>query len=151
MYHVMVDSIQWIIFCEANSSVLFFYLLINDLIEFLVFLCSIMPVIVMTVRLLICQKIEKKKKVMWCRCRCQREIWIGMAHVHYIQIDIGFVYGMLLIIMWLLLQRIKKNRDPRWEDEFQFVVEQPPTHDKLHVEVVSTSSRSLLHQKVYNS
>lgn len=74
-----------------------------------------------------------------------------MAHVHYIQIDIGFVYGMLLIIMWLLLQRIKKNRDPRWEDEFQFVVEQPPTHDKLHVEVVSTSSRSLLHQKVYNS
>ncbi|CAL5212667.1 unnamed protein product [Lathyrus oleraceus] len=44
-------------------------------------------------------------------------------------------------------KRIKKNRDPRWEDEFQFPVEEPPTNDKLHVEVVSTSSRNLLHQK----
>ncbi|XP_027904826.1 synaptotagmin-2-like isoform X2 [Vigna unguiculata] len=42
---------------------------------------------------------------------------------------------------------IKKNRDPRWEEEFQFLVEDPPTNDKLHVEVVSTSSRSLLRQK----
>ncbi|CAK8569329.1 unnamed protein product [Lathyrus sativus] len=42
---------------------------------------------------------------------------------------------------------IKKNRDPRWEDEFQFMVEQPPINDKLHVEVFSTSSRSLLRQK----
>ncbi|PNY09166.1 extended synaptotagmin-1-like protein, partial [Trifolium pratense] len=43
--------------------------------------------------------------------------------------------------------RIKKNRDPRWEEEYQFTVEEPPTNDKLHVEVVSTSSRNLLHQK----
>nr|KYP44068.1 Extended synaptotagmin-2 [Cajanus cajan] len=42
---------------------------------------------------------------------------------------------------------MKKNRDPRWEEEFQFLVEEPPTNDKLHVEVVSTSSRSLLRQK----
>ncbi|KAK7310536.1 hypothetical protein RJT34_08102 [Clitoria ternatea] len=42
---------------------------------------------------------------------------------------------------------IKKNRDPKWDEEFQFMVEEPPTHDKLHVEVVSTSSRSLLRQK----
>ncbi|WVZ19568.1 hypothetical protein V8G54_006890 [Vigna mungo] len=42
---------------------------------------------------------------------------------------------------------IKKNRDPRWEEEFQFLVEEAPTNDKLHVEVVSTSSRSLLRQK----
>ncbi|XP_045819629.1 synaptotagmin-1-like [Trifolium pratense] len=44
-------------------------------------------------------------------------------------------------------KRIKKNRDPRWEEEYQFTVEEPPTNDKLHVEVVSTSSRNLLHQK----
>ncbi|RDX62298.1 Synaptotagmin-2, partial [Mucuna pruriens] len=44
-------------------------------------------------------------------------------------------------------KRIKKNRDPRWEDEFQFMVEEPPTNDRLHVEVVSTSARNLLHQK----
>ncbi|CAI8611546.1 unnamed protein product [Vicia faba] len=42
---------------------------------------------------------------------------------------------------------MKKNRDPRWEDEFQFMVEEPPTNDKLHVEVVSTSSRNLLRPK----
>ncbi|ESW03700.1 hypothetical protein PHAVU_011G035100 [Phaseolus vulgaris] len=44
-------------------------------------------------------------------------------------------------------KRIKKNRDPRWEDEFSFMVEEPPTNDRLHVEVLSTSSRNLLHQK----
>lgn len=45
---------------------------------------------------------------------------------------------------------MKKNRDPRWEDEFQFMVEEPPTNDKLHVEVVSTSSRNLLRPKVHD-
>ncbi|GAB2267877.1 Arf guanine nucleotide exchange factor syt1, variant 2 [Dionaea muscipula] len=42
---------------------------------------------------------------------------------------------------------VKKNRDPRWEEEFQFVAEVPPTNDRLHVEVYSTSSRNLLHPK----
>ena len=45
---------------------------------------------------------------------------------------------------------MKKNRDPRWEEEFQFMVDEPPTNDKMHVEVVSTSSRNLLHSKVHN-
>ncbi|KAL7261742.1 hypothetical protein ACSBR1_000201 [Camellia fascicularis] len=43
---------------------------------------------------------------------------------------------------------IKKNRDPRWEEEFQFMLEEPPTNDRIHAEVVSTSSRmGLLHPK----
>ncbi|KAK9690769.1 hypothetical protein RND81_09G153100 [Saponaria officinalis] len=43
---------------------------------------------------------------------------------------------------------VKKNRDPRWDEEFKFVVEEPPVSDKLHVEVYSTSSRmGLLHPK----
>ncbi|KAK2982278.1 hypothetical protein RJ640_020830 [Escallonia rubra] len=43
---------------------------------------------------------------------------------------------------------VKKNRDPRWEEEFQFMLEEPPTNERLHVEVVSTSSRmGLLHPK----
>ncbi|KAL9238394.1 hypothetical protein vseg_012822 [Gypsophila vaccaria] len=43
---------------------------------------------------------------------------------------------------------VKKNRDPRWDEEFKFVVEEPPVNDKLHVEVHSTSSRmGLLHPK----
>ncbi|XP_057440446.1 synaptotagmin-2-like [Lotus japonicus] len=42
---------------------------------------------------------------------------------------------------------MKKNRDPRWEEEFQFMAEEPPANEKLHVEVVSTSSRNLLRQK----
>lgn len=48
-----------------------------------------------------------------------------------------------------LIQQIKKNRDPRWDEEFSFTLEEPPTNDKLHVEVISTSSRmGLLHPKV---
>ncbi|KAK7831032.1 synaptotagmin-2 [Quercus suber] len=42
----------------------------------------------------------------------------------------------------------KKTRDPRWEEEFQFMLEEPPTNDRLHLEVVSASSRmGILHPK----
>ncbi|RLM60661.1 synaptotagmin-1-like [Panicum miliaceum] len=36
---------------------------------------------------------------------------------------------------------IKKNRDPRWEDEFEFVCEEPPVNDKIHVEVLSKAPK----------
>ncbi|TMX01990.1 hypothetical protein EJD97_022914 [Solanum chilense] len=45
-------------------------------------------------------------------------------------------------------KQVKKNRDPRWEEEFTFVLEEPPVNDRLHMEVVSTSTRiGLLHPK----
>ncbi|XP_022144263.1 synaptotagmin-2 [Momordica charantia] len=45
-------------------------------------------------------------------------------------------------------KHVKKNRDPRWDEEFQFMLEEPPVNDRLHVEVHSTSSRiGLLHPK----
>ncbi|KAK1370333.1 Synaptotagmin-1 [Heracleum sosnowskyi] len=45
-------------------------------------------------------------------------------------------------------KHIKKNRDPRWEEEFSFVLEEPPTNDRLHVEVLSSSSRiGILHPR----
>ncbi|KAK9270049.1 hypothetical protein L1049_025622 [Liquidambar formosana] len=45
-------------------------------------------------------------------------------------------------------KHVKKNRDPRWEEEFQFMLDEPPTNDRIHVEVISTSSRmGLLHPK----
>lgn len=48
------------------------------------------------------------------------------------------------------MQHVKKNRDPRWDEEFQFMLEEPPVNDKIHVEVLSASSRiGLLHPKVY--
>lgn len=44
---------------------------------------------------------------------------------------------------------MKKNRDPRWDEEFTFTLEEPPTNDRMHFEVVSTSSRmGLIHPKV---
>jgi hypothetical protein len=47
---------------------------------------------------------------------------------------------------------VKKNRDPRWEDEFQYTLDKPPSNEKLHVEVISTSSGiGLLHPKVHNT
>ncbi|GFP89046.1 synaptotagmin-1 [Phtheirospermum japonicum] len=45
-------------------------------------------------------------------------------------------------------KQIKKNRDPRWEEEFTFTLDEPPVKDRIHVEVHSTSSRiGLLHPK----
>ncbi|CAL9233305.1 unnamed protein product, partial [Arabidopsis halleri] len=45
-------------------------------------------------------------------------------------------------------KQVKKNRDPRWNEEFSFMLEEPPVREKLHVEVLSTSSRiGLLHPK----
>ncbi|XP_075509483.1 synaptotagmin-2-like isoform X2 [Primulina tabacum] len=41
---------------------------------------------------------------------------------------------------------VKRNRDPRWEEEFQFMLDEPPTNDRIHVEVVSTSKRMALLQ-----
>ncbi|CAH1424890.1 unnamed protein product [Lactuca virosa] len=43
---------------------------------------------------------------------------------------------------------MKKTRDPRWEEEFTFTLEEPPTNEKMHIEVVSTSKRmGLIHPK----
>ncbi|KAI3949879.1 hypothetical protein MKW92_003902 [Papaver armeniacum] len=45
-------------------------------------------------------------------------------------------------------KHVKKNRDPRWEEEFTFMLEEPPQNDRIHFEVVSSSSRiGLLHPK----
>ncbi|KAE8716744.1 Synaptotagmin-3 [Hibiscus syriacus] len=45
-------------------------------------------------------------------------------------------------------KHVKKNRDPRWEEEFTFMLDEPPVNDKLHVEVLSSSSGiGLLHPK----
>jgi len=47
------------------------------------------------------------------------------------------------------IQHVKKNRDPRWGESFQFMLEEPPTNERLYVEVQSASSKlGLLHPKV---
>ncbi|VFQ82990.1 unnamed protein product [Cuscuta campestris] len=40
----------------------------------------------------------------------------------------------------------KKTSDPRWEEEFEFILKKPPLDEKLHVQVVSTRT-SFLHHK----
>lgn len=32
---------------------------------------------------------------------------------------------------------IKKTRDPQWGEEFQFMLEEPPVNEKIHVQVMS--------------
>lgn len=32
---------------------------------------------------------------------------------------------------------LKKTRNPRWNEEFQFMLEEPPLHEKIHIEVMS--------------
>ncbi|KAJ0967006.1 hypothetical protein J5N97_023923 [Dioscorea zingiberensis] len=44
-------------------------------------------------------------------------------------------------------KHIKKNRDPRWEEGFQFVCEEPPINDKIHVEVLSRPSTLHIYPK----
>ncbi|KAG0453251.1 hypothetical protein HPP92_025915 [Vanilla planifolia] len=44
-------------------------------------------------------------------------------------------------------KHIKKSRDPRWEEEFQFVCEEPPINDKMHVEVRSRPPSIGIHSK----
>jgi Ca2+-dependent lipid-binding protein len=45
-------------------------------------------------------------------------------------------------------KHIKKNRDPRWEQEFQFVCEEPPINDKMQIEVISRPPSIGIHSKV---
>ncbi|KMZ70318.1 putative Calcium lipid binding protein [Zostera marina] len=44
-------------------------------------------------------------------------------------------------------KHIKKNRDPRWEEEFEYVCEEPPTNHKMLFEVFSKPSTLGLHTK----
>ncbi|PKA54022.1 Synaptotagmin-2 [Apostasia shenzhenica] len=44
-------------------------------------------------------------------------------------------------------RHIKKSRDPRWEEEFLFVCDEPPVGDKLHMEVISRPSTIGIHSK----
>ncbi|CAN6485295.1 unnamed protein product [Victoria cruziana] len=44
-------------------------------------------------------------------------------------------------------KHIKKNRDPRWEEEFTFTLEEPPTNERIHVEVFSRPPSIGLHSK----
>lgn len=40
------------------------------------------------------------------------------------------------------MQKIKKSRHPRWEDEFQFFLEEAPLKDHIHIEVMSVRRRA---------
>lgn len=53
------------------------------------------------------------------------------------------------MILTCMVQHIKKNRDPRWEEEFQFMLEEPPINDRMHIEVISRPSSIGLHSKVF--
>ncbi|CAM0945777.1 unnamed protein product [Alopecurus aequalis] len=44
-------------------------------------------------------------------------------------------------------ERKTKNRDPRWEEEFQFVCEEPPTNDKMQIDVMSRPPSIGIHSK----
>jgi hypothetical protein len=47
-----------------------------------------------------------------------------------------------------MLQIIKRNRDPRWEQTFEWQLEEPPVDDHLHVEVMSRNMGLSVHFKV---
>ncbi|XP_050888335.1 synaptotagmin-2 isoform X2 [Lathyrus oleraceus] len=45
-------------------------------------------------------------------------------------------------------KHVRKNRDPRWGETFEFTLDEPPTNERIYVEVISASSKlGLLHPK----
>ncbi|KAK8941063.1 Synaptotagmin-3 [Platanthera zijinensis] len=42
---------------------------------------------------------------------------------------------------------IKRNRDPRWNEEFQFMLEEPPVNEMIHIEVMSKRRGFSFHAK----
>ena len=55
-----------------------------------------------------------------------------------------------LTFSYFLMQVMKKNRDPRWDKEFEFMCEQPPINDRMHVEVLSKPpKKGLIYSKVF--
>ncbi|KAD2804808.1 hypothetical protein E3N88_38185 [Mikania micrantha] len=44
-------------------------------------------------------------------------------------------------------KRIRRTRDPKWNEEFQFMLEEPPIQDKIHIKIMSKRSRMSFHYK----
>lgn len=42
---------------------------------------------------------------------------------------------------------LKKTRDPLWNEEFQFLLEEPPVQDKIHIKVMSKRTSFSFHSK----
>jgi len=45
-------------------------------------------------------------------------------------------------------QMLKKTRDPRWNEEFQFTLEEPPVKESIRVEVMSKGTGFHFRSKV---
>ncbi|KAL7148597.1 hypothetical protein ABFS83_06G189500 [Erythranthe nasuta] len=44
---------------------------------------------------------------------------------------------------------VRKTRDPLWNEEFQFLLEEPPLQEKIHIKVMSKRTSISFHSKVY--
>nr|XP_043623281.1 synaptotagmin-1-like [Erigeron canadensis] len=42
---------------------------------------------------------------------------------------------------------IKNTRNPKWHEEFTFILEQPPTKENMHFEVISTPGKGIIFRK----
>ncbi|KAK1416621.1 hypothetical protein QVD17_32412 [Tagetes erecta] len=44
-------------------------------------------------------------------------------------------------------KRIKRSRDPKWNEEFEFMVEEAPIQDKIHIKIMSRRTRMSFYYK----
>ncbi|XP_076910844.1 synaptotagmin-3-like [Bidens hawaiensis] len=44
-------------------------------------------------------------------------------------------------------KRIRRTRDPKWNEEFEFMLEEPPIQDKIHIKIMSKRSRMSFYHK----
>lgn len=76
-----------------------------------------------------------------------RDVNIGMRHKFTIHsLPVFLTYG-TNSFSW---QTVKKSRDPLWNEDFQFMLDEPPLQDKIYIEVMS-KSRAIFRAKVWLS
>lgn len=61
-------------------------------------------------------------------------------------------YGLMILpfLVWSHHQMMKRTRDPLWNEEFQFLLDEPPISDKIHIEVISKRTGFGFRSKVSN-
>lgn len=76
-----------------------------------------------------------------------RDVNIGMCHKFTIHSLPVFLTHGANSFSW---QMVKRSRDPLWNEDFQFMLDEPPLQDKIYIEVMS-KSRAIFRAKVWLS
>lgn len=82
--------------------------------------------------------------------RCILLFWSAFSsHFHKLCMMVTIHSTLLLNPETFWFQTMKRTRNPLWNEEFQFMLEEPPLEEKIHVEVLSKRGRISFLSKVH--